>query len=368
MAEELADLQASEASGQIKNAAVETVDNTPAESKPLSIREEIEKSVAAAKVDQTGRVHAPDGKFATKNKAEAAPETAAPAAPAETPETKPEQQQAPSTAQAAPPPGWSKESKEAFKALPPSVQADVLKREQEVSNGFKQKTEELSRYQEIEKVIAPARTEYSKHGMSDAQAINQLFAWEQSFRNPATRMQAFQNLARAYSVDFTQFAQPAGQASEQEQIPAHLKPVVDQFGQVAQSVQTLEQRLNAQEREQTEREIQAFATDKQHPHFEKLRPLMGKLLQGGAATTMEDAYQQASKLDSDVSAIIAQEAAQKAEVEAKKAAEDKARAAKLAASSVRSAPTQGNVAQTKGKSTAKSVRESLDEAVREARA
>ncbi len=362
MADELADLQASEASGQVDNAAVETVDNTPAETKPLSIREEIEKNVAAAKIDQTGRAHAPDGKFAAK-KSEAAPDKAA---PAEIPEAKPEQQQAASTQQAAPPPGWSKESKEAFKALPPSVQADVLKREQEVSNGFKQKTEELSRYQEIEKVIAPARAEYQRHGMSDAQAINQLFAWEQSFRNPATRMAAFQNLARSYGVDFTQFAQPAGQASEQEQIPAQLRPVVDQFGQVAQTVQTLEQRLNAQEQDRLQRDIQAFAKDK--PHFEKLRPLMGKLLQGGAATTMEDAYQQASKLDPDISAFIAQEAKDKADAEAKRAAEEKAKAARLAASSVRSAPTQGNVASTKGKSTAKSVRESLDEAIREVRA
>jgi hypothetical protein len=362
--EELADLQASEANGQIDNAAVETTDNTPAETKPLSIREELEKSVAAAKIDQTGRAHGADGKFAPKQKSEAAPETAAPDKPIL--ETKPEQQQAPSTAQAAPPPGWSKESKEAFKALPPSVQQDVLKRELEVSNGFKQKTEELKRYQDIEQIIAPARAEYSKHGMSDAQAINQLFAWEQSFRNPATRIAAFQNLARAYGVDFTQFAQPTGQVSEQEQIPAQLRPVVDQFGQVAQTVQTLEQRLNAQEQDRVQREIQAFAKDK--PHFEKLRPLMGKLLQGGAATTMEDAYQQASKLDPDISALIAQEAQDKATAEAKKAAEDKARAARLAASSVRSAPTQGNVAQTKGKSTAKSVRETINEAVREARA
>lgn len=55
-------------------------------------------------------------------------------------------------------------------------------------------------YHEIEAVLAPARAEYSKHGLSDSQAIGRLMEWESAVRNPQTRIQAAHALMQQYGI------------------------------------------------------------------------------------------------------------------------------------------------------------------------
>ncbi len=347
---ELADQQALENQPPVADAIVETVDNTPAE-KPRTLREEI---TAAVKATEQPAPRAEDGKFAPKDKP--APEVAA----AEVPKT---EQDAPAEVSnaAAPPPGWSKESKELFRTLPASIQADVAKREKEVSDGFKKYGDIAKRHEEIEQVIAPRRAAFQQHGIqSDAQAISRLMEWESAVRsNP---VQGIASLAKAYGVDLSQFARSPDQPAEQEQIPAHLKPVLDQFGNVAQTVQQLQQRLDQTDQQSIQREIAAFASDK--PHFDAVRELMGKLMNSGAANTMDDAYKMALKVHPDVSALIQKEAQDKATEAEKKAAKERSQNAQRAGSSIKGSSPQGQVATPKAKPG--SVRDTLKAAIAEA--
>src|SRR6516162_5599175 len=228
MAEELADKQNSENAAIVADTPVDTpvIGKEPAErpidSKPKSIREGIKAAVKEIelKADKTGRLHAEDGKFHPKT-AEAPKE----AAPVEKPKT--EKEASPTTPPAVPaglPPGWSAETKAFVEALPPEhpLRKDVSKREEEVSKGFKEKSDQLKRYQEIEQVLASARPTFQQAGVqSDGEAVRRLFAWESYIR--ANPRQAIMEIARSYGVDLAQNSPQVSQP--QEDIPPYMRPL-----------------------------------------------------------------------------------------------------------------------------------------------
>jgi hypothetical protein len=351
---ELADQQNIENEQQpLKDAVVETDDNTPAE-QPKSIREALN---AAVKEHSEPKARDDKGKFAPK---EAAPEKVE--AAKEIPEAR-SQQPAPQTDGT--PGDWSEASKAFLATLPPDhpLKADAARREANFEKGIAKYREVADRHKEIEQVIAPRRAEFQRHGIqTDAQAVQTLLAWESAIR--ANPQHAIRQLAQSYGVDLSTFAQPP-QAQGENELPAQLRPVVDQFGNVVQKVDAVAQRLDQYEAQRMQADIQAFAKDK--PHFERVRTLMGQIMAGGGATSLDDAYQKAIYADPDTRALIQQEEQQKAEAERKAAAAAKAKAAADAAVSVRGSSPQGNV-QSKAKSTATSVRDSLKEAMKEVRA
>lgn len=350
---ELADQQALENQQPVQDAVIQTDNNTPAE-KP-SIRDALNAAVKEH-AEPKDLVRDPTGKFVPKD----APEKVA--ASKEIPEAK----TAPSVPDSIPasvPPVWKKELGDLWETLPPAVKAFAVKREENVAKGieeYRQKT------QEIEQIIAPRRVMFQQHGIqSDAQAINSLFAWEESFRKPETRAQAFVNLASSYGFDLRQFAQASQPAGEQDQNSV-ISTLTQRLEQAEQRLAQTGQRLDTVDSVAMQREIQTFATGKEH--FEAVKPLMGQLLNGGAANSLDDAYQMALKLHPEVSALILKNEQDKAEAERKKAVEEKARAAAAAGSSVRGVSPRGDV-QTKPKPNGSvSVRDSLMAAVKEARA
>lgn len=353
---ELADEHALEGQQQVQDAVVQTDNNTPAE-QPKTVREALN---AAVKEHSEPKPRDEGGKFAPKP--DAAPEKVE--AAKEIAETEPQPTAKPQADAA--PGDWSEASKAFLATLPADhpLKADAARREANFEKGIAKYREVADRHKEIEQVIAPHRAEFQKFGIqSDAQAIKTLLQWENAVR--ANPQHAIRQLAQSYGVDLSTFAQ-APQASGENELPAQLRPVIDQFGNIVQTVQQLQQRLDQTDAQGIQREIAAFANGK--PHFEAVRDLMGKLMNSGAATTMDDAYKMALKVHPDVSQIIQKEEQDKQTAERKAAAEAKAKAAAAASVSVQGSSPQGNVANGKARSTAVSVRESLREALKEARA
>ncbi len=362
MAEELADLQAQEGSGVVADAPIPEAPAAapekaakPEKSEKSTLRQTLEKSVetvreAEAKADKAGRLHAPDGKFA---KAEAKE------APVEIPpkvDVQPEKASTP----IGPPPGWTAESKALFATLPDPLKQDILKREKEVSDGFKSKSDELKRYQELEQVLAPVRPIFQQNGIqNDAAAIKSLLNWEAALRNPNTRMQAFQGLAQQYGINLNS---PQNQAPE---IPDQLRPVYDQFGQLSQTVNTLQGELQRSREEKVSETLAAFAKDK--PHFEKVRVYMGQLIQSGASAPhdLEGAYQKAIWADPDIRAALIKEQSEKQAAELAKTAQARSQTARAAAISPSTRAPNGPVVNGADKGGKKSVRDTLMASVKE---
>lgn len=299
-----------------------------------------------------------NGRFAPKNAAAEAAAPAEGAAPAAE-ETKnaptedgqdaqPTDKQA-STPAGGPPPGWSAESKAEFAKLPASVQADVLKREREVDSGFRQMSEQIKAWKEVDSVLAPRRQFLGSRGFaSDAQVVNHLLTYvDQMERHPAGVLKA---LAESYNVDLRVLAGLAadgtGGSAEPEYVSPELAELRQQNAVLAGRLQQLEgtfasQQQMAEQRQQQAmlQEIQQFAADK--PHFAKVRPLMGGLMQSGAAKTLDEAYQMACYADPEVRGqmVAAEEAKRRADEEAKR--KEAAARQKAAAVQVRGAPGGG---------------------------
>lgn len=352
---ELADQQNLEAEGAVAGAEIpvspgETASPSasPAPEKPLSVRDQITKSIETVRTEEAKRARdTATGKF-TKGEAEK------PAA--EIPKTEPNAQ--PTAAPAdGPPSAW----KGIWESLTPEARALAVKREAEVAKGFDEYRGKTAQLQEITQALDPIRHVLQQSGIqSDAQAVKQLLQWENAFRNPQSRIQAFHNLARQYGVDLSTLAQNSPQAPSQvQEIPAQqFQPVIDQFGN---DINAVKQEIQNFRNERTSQELSAFAKDK--PHFEKVSVLMGKLMMAGSANDLDSAYQQAIKIHPEVSAQIEAERIAKDTAERERTQAEKAAAARRAAvsptgRSPNGAPVNGTAAKP-----SKGVRDSILQSV-----
>lgn len=251
------------------------------------------------------------------------PAKAAPEAITPSPADKPgEQQPAASTPAVAVPSSWSKEAKDAWASIPPAIQQAVAKREKEVSDGFAQYQ---ARTREIDQAFTPQRrAALQQFGKTEAQAIDQLFGWHEHLSNPQTRAQAFRALAQSHGFDLSTLAQNPGQQQAQPQDPNDPRVFVQQALQgtvspLDQRLSALEQMLQRQQQSEVEGRIGDFSKDK--PHFEKVRVTMGQLIQSGAATNLDDAYQKAVWADPEIRADMLAAEQAKREADAKAAAD-----------------------------------------------
>jgi hypothetical protein len=366
---ELADQQVSESEGNsLTGAEIPVAADVPAAAtatekpeKPLSLREQIVKNVETVRTEEAKRARAADGKFA---KLEGAAEQ-----PAATDKVQPEKKEAqpePASKPFAPPPGFSPETKAFLATLPADhpIKRDIEKREGEVSNGIKSYSDKAKQLDAIEQVIAPVRQTFQQAGIqSDAEAIKALFNWEQSFRNPVTRTQAFHMLAKQYGLDLSTLvpSSPSGSPSAAQDIPDPLRPVIDQFGQ---RVESLDARIQNWEQAQVAEKLTAFAADPKHSHFETVRADMGRLMSAGFVQPgdLEGAYQKAISMNPEMSAQIrAADEAKRAD-DLAKANTEKVRKAVAAAVSPSARPPSGAPAGQPSKGGSK-VRESILNAV-----
>lgn len=204
--------------------------------------------------------------------------------------TEPPQQQEQPTVAA--PEAFSKEAKAEWASVPPTVQAAILKREQDVAKGV----EELkSKYSDIDKVLQPHDEAIRRHGHSRAQAVNQLFAWFQALAaNPQV---AFPALAKSFNYDLTGAPTLPAQTQQQQQ-PGGVQPPGEVPTAVQQYITSLEQRMGQFEKQYTEKLYgleSSFAQQSQaktqeildswsrdKPHFQDVRQLMASLITSGA--------------------------------------------------------------------------------------
>lgn len=312
---------------------VETPPPAAPESQELSLRDIIERASRGEEIpsdpgpeDKPAVTRDANGRFASTRAEDGGTEEQVeadkPAPTAEEPETPAIQ----------PPQAWSAADKAVFTSLPREAQEAILRREKDVDRAFQERAPQLKDYQAIQEVLAPHAPAWRAQGYSDIDAIRMwaTVAGELK-RNPEA---AIKELARVHGVSL---GQPTSQ-DQTTQAPARDEALMRRISQ-------LEARFKADEEAQAATiasNIEKFAADPKHPHFDAVRVQMGVLMQSGQARDMETAYEMAVYANPETRAKVlaerdAAEQARRAE-EAKKAAE----AARRAAVSVRGAPPVSN--------------------------
>jgi len=335
---ELADQQVSDNEALVADVPAEVSDvaaPAAASERPekLSLRQQIEKNVETVRTEEAKRARAADGKFAKL-------EAGAVEKPATAEIQKPEQNAQPGGSKpAGPPSAW----KGIWESLTPEAQALAVKREAEVSKGFDEYRTKTAQLTEISQVLDPLRPILQQNGIqSDAQAVKQLVQWEASFRNPQTRMQAFHALAKQYGVDLSTLVPSSpGTPSTAQDIPEPLRPVIDQFGQIQQTVQDVASRVQSWEQNSIAEKLTSFAKDK--PHFEAVRATMGQLMQAGIVQPgdLDGAYQKAIAIHPEVSAQIKADEEKNRQTELARQNAEKLKRASSAAISPSARPPSG---------------------------
>lgn len=313
-----------------------------------SVASESGKDIAqdvAASAPSDDRPRGPDGKFLPKDAAAAPDKAAAPVADPKISPAKddPAKASAPAaqTAADAPPGGWPADAKAEWSKLSPALKAAVAKREQEISDGARQWSEQRRRY---ETVLSPVAQEAQRLGMTVDQGLNALLAAHHALnRDPAG---ALRNLAQQYGVDLSTLAgsPPANGSSEtvQNQQP-DIRALVQQA--VQPILAPFQQRFVDEDRRTSEAvtaSVMQFAQSPGHEHFDAVTDEIMAMIPALKAANpgmsrdqvLQEAYDRAVYANPSTRAAVL--ASQQAQADEKRRAEARAHAnkARTAASSV----------------------------------
>lgn len=212
---------------------------------------------------------------------------------------------------------WRPEAAAKFATLPPEVQQEVLKREEDIFKGLEGYKADASIGKALKGVVQPYMHIFQAQGVDPIQQVSGLMRAHVALATgtPEQKQQFFQHLAKEYGVDL------GGEA-----------PYVDpQVAGLQKQLSDLQSRLNGREQQEADKarttlqaEIDTFASDPAHQYFDEVANDIAGLLRSGAAKDLKDAYEKAiwanpitrakeqARLTADAEAKAKAEAAEKA--------------------------------------------------------
>jgi hypothetical protein len=304
------------------------------ENEPAPAPKPAPEPAAAAEPAADGRSRDAAGRFV---RAEAAP-AAAPGAQAAA--SAPEPVEEPVWKR--PPNSWKKEYHDAWLKADPRLQEYAYQREEQMRAGIEPLRSKAEFADRMNEVIEPYMDTIRGLGIDAPAAVKALMEADRILRSsPAQdRLNYFHSLARSYGIDLSAPGTTAPQAPVDPNFVALQNELIKIRGEVTGWKQAQEEAANAA----LLNEVSAFAAKAEH--FDDARETMATLLQSGVATTLEDAYNKALRLDESLWQRQQQAQQARAAAERKVSADKAAKAARAAAVSVRGS-TPGAPAPTK---------------------
>jgi len=251
-----------------------------------------------------------------------------------------------------PPPEWSAEEQDQFRALAPEARKIVLGRvtaaqeQQQAAEALK------ARYGGLEQLIAPRKQFWERDGLDEVGGVRQLLALSDFAAQDAPGfLRWFAQQRGLNPAQIWQAQQPQPQSGQFDYVDpevAALKAEVDGFKQYLQTHQQQQQQQQRQaEQAQYEllrNELSEFASAKddkgrsQHPYFEEVRDIMGSFYASKKASDLTTAYDMACRAHPGVYAKIESANRAKAASEQARQQREKAATARQAGSSVSGTP------------------------------
>ena len=232
-----------------------------------------------------------------------------------------------------PPASFTGAVKANWSKLPPDIQQELIKRDQDFHKELTKHDEERSFGRKVNEIVSPYMATIRAEGSDAPQAIASLLNMAHVLRvgTPQQKSDLLLRTAQTYGIDLRQATQQA-----QNQLP----PVIQQLMQEQQQLksQLAEERALKKQQEDSsiQEQIKTFAAESGHEHFEIVKAHMASLLQSGLAKDLSDAYDQAVHANPQTrSTLVQSQDVEKRLANDKKA---KAEAAKKAGSSLKGGP------------------------------
>jgi hypothetical protein len=233
----------------------------------------------------------------------------------------------------APPKTWSKEAATWWEKVPPQVQAEIHKREQDIFKGIEQYREAANVGRAYQEVLTPYQADIQAAGINPVEMFQNFAAnhWILSKGTPEQKLTVVKNLISHYGIDVNALA---GEATDQPYVDPEIKALRDKIAELENGV--LQQRRQAEQARMAEvtKLVQAFASDPKNIHFPVVEAEMARLIQAGLANTLEEAYEKA---------VYANPQTRAAETERLKTEAIEAERKRIAALTAKKAATAANV-------------------------
>lgn len=216
-----------------------------------------------------------------------------------------------------PPEGLKGELKARFGELPPEWQTEIARREAESHKALTSQDEERQFGRRINQLVSPYLPTIRAEGATPEKAFENYLQTAHVLRQgtPIQKAQALRSIAQQFNVDLNLPLQGAGSDPQTAQLWQRLEAA-------EAKLQAQDQQRQHQDDQAIQTQIEEFAKQPGHEHFEKVRVQMGALFDAGVSKDLGELYQRAIWADPELrSTLVAAET---------KAAEEKRKAEQVA--------------------------------------
>jgi hypothetical protein len=243
---------------------------------------------------------------------------------------------------------WRPEAAAEFAKLPVTVQQEVLKREEDIFKGLEAYKADATVGKSFSTVLQPFQPLLQQHNVDPVRLTANLMQAHAtlSLGTPEQKQQLFAKLAADYGVTLPQaasgeeapYTDPAVQA-----LQAEIKALQSQLSGTQQQQRQFAEQQQAEVRSKLTAEIDAFAADPAHPHFDEVSSDMVAFIKQGMS--LKDAYDKAVWANPVTRAKEIERTTAESKVKAEAEAKAKAEAARKAtAVNVKAKPKQAGAA------------------------
>jgi hypothetical protein len=229
-----------------------------------------------------------------------------------------------------PPASWKKDYHDVWQTADDRMKEYAWQREEQMKAGVQPLMEKARMADQFQEVLTPYMETIRGLGIEPTQAVKALMEADHALRysDPQQKQQLFMRLAQQYGVNL-------GGELQQQPFDPNISALQQELNKVRGEVMSWKEQQEQLQNQSLMSEINSFAL--QAEHFEEARPTMIALLNSGVASTLEEAYEKAVRLDDNLYQQVQQSQQAKIETQQKVAANQAAKKARAAAVSVRSA-------------------------------
>ena len=218
----------------------------------------------------------------------------------------------------------------------PNFAQYLLDREGQFAQGVSTYKAEADRARAFQAIMEPHAPRFQQYGADPQEYIGRLLKMDEILATGSLEQKQAMLLSIARAVGLTDEPAPQGQASY---VPPELMNTVSTLQSKLDAIEKANERA---EQQRLASEVDSFAAD--HPYLDDLAEPMAQLLETGFATSMEDAYRKALRLDDELFQKYQAEQQQGSEAERQRKAKEAAARARSAAVSPRSSTPTGSAA------------------------
>lgn len=187
---------------------------------------------------------------------------------------------------------WSKEAAADWATIPPKIQAEILKREEDMFRGLEQYKERATLGTAYDAVVEPYRGALAAENINPVELFK-AFAGNHyilSRGSPEQKVQVAAQVLEGYGIDLNAVA---AHATIQQHVDPEIAQLRQELAAIKGSFTQSQEAEQASRLAEKQREVEAFASDPANIYFEEVSADIAALLKAGVAKTLPEAYDRA---------------------------------------------------------------------------